>query len=242
MIKAIGLDLDDTLYDRNQVYEKTYQVMEQTVLATKISFQNFNDIFQQESQIEFQKFTQGIKGEVEFKIERVLSTYQRLGYPLEFEQALQFNELYLHHKKQIELRPGMIKLINYLQSVDVELFILTNGARETQSSKLHYLGIDKLIPAESTFISGAMGVAKPDKKIFDLVEDSLGLAGNEILYIGDHYENDIIGCQQSGWTAVYYNVNEVAIEDEDLVQFSTDQQVYEYIKQMSNGGWTSTGK
>ncbi|MFL2101420.1 HAD family hydrolase [Desemzia sp. FAM 23989] len=233
MIKAVGLDLDDTLYDRNQVYEKTFQVMEQSVLTTGISFRNFNDIFQQESQIEFQKFTQGIKGEVEFKIDRVLSTYERLGYPLNYEQAFQFNELYLHHKKQIELRPGMAKLINYLHSVNVELFVLTNGAQETQTSKLHYLGIDKLIPAENTFISGAMEVAKPDKEIFGLVEDSLGLAGNEILYIGDHYENDIIGCQQNSWTAVYYNVNDETVEDENLVQFSTDQQVYEYIKKMS---------
>lgn len=232
MIKAVGLDLDDTLYDRNQVYEKTFQVMEQSVLATGISFQYFNVIFQQESQIEFQKFTQGIKGEVEFKIDRVLSTYERLGSPLNYEQALRFNELYLHHKKQIELRPGMVKLIDYLQSVGVELFVLTNGARETQSSKLHYLGIDKLIPAENMFISGAMGVAKPDKEIFDLVEDSLGLAGHEIMYIGDHYENDIIGCQQSGWTAVYYNVNEETVEAEDLIQFSIDQQVYEYIKKL----------
>ena len=232
MIKAVGLDLDDTLYDRNQVYEKTFQVMEQTVLATNVSFQDFNDIFQQESQIEFQKFTQGIKGEVEFKIDRVLSTYERLGCPLNYEQALQFNELYLHHKKQIELRPGMIKLINHLQSVGVELFVLTNGAKGTQSSKLHYLGIDKLIPSENTFISGAMGVAKPDKEIFDLVEDSLGLAGNEILYIGDHYENDIFGCQRNDWTAVYYNVNNVTAEDENTAQFSTDQQVYKYVKNL----------
>ncbi|MBM6615269.1 HAD family hydrolase [Desemzia sp. RIT804] len=232
MIKAVGLDLDDTLYDRNQVYEKTYQIMEQKVLATGISFQDFNDLFQQESQIEFQKFTQGIKGEVEFKIDRILSTYQRLGYPLKHEQALRFNELYLHHKKQIELRPGMSKLIDYLCSIGIELFVLTNGAKETQSSKLHYLGIDKLVPPKNSFISDEMGVAKPVKKIFDLVEDSLGLAGNEILYIGDHYENDILGCQQNDWTAVYYNVNNVTVEDENLVQFSTDQQVYEYVKNL----------
>lgn len=232
MIKAVGLDLDDTLYDRNQVYEKTYQIMEQEVLATGVSFQDFNDIFQQESQIEFQKFTQGIKGETEFKIDRILSTYQRLGHLLKYEQALRFNELYLHHKKQIEMRPGMAKLIDYLRSIDMELFVLTNGAKETQSSKLHYLGIDKVIPSEKSFISDEMGVAKPDKKIFGLVEDSLGLVGNEILYVGDHYENDILGCQQNDWTAVYYNVNNVIVEDENLVQFSTERQVYEYIKNL----------
>ena len=47
MIKAVGLDLDDTLYDRNQVYERTVEVMEQTVLETGVSFEAFNEIFQQ---------------------------------------------------------------------------------------------------------------------------------------------------------------------------------------------------
>lgn len=232
MIKAVGLDLDDTLYDRNQVYEKTVEVMEETVHETGVSFEEFNDIFQQESQVEFQKFTQGLKGEVEFKVDRVLSTYKKLGYPLKYKQALKFNELYLHHKKQIELRPGMEKLIDYLRSIDMEVFVLTNGAAETQASKLNYLGVDKHIPVEKSFISDEIGVAKPNREIFDVVEDSLGLAGNEILYIGDHYENDILGCMKNDWSAVYYNVNDETIEDEDVVQFSTDQQVYEYVKSL----------
>lgn len=232
MIKAVGLDLDDTLYDRNQVYEKTFRVMEETVLATHVSFQAFNEIFQQESQMEFQQFTQGLKGEIEFKLDRVLSTYRRLGHSLKGEQAQRFNELYLHHKKQIELRPGMLKLIRYLQSMDVELFVLTNGAEETQTSKLHYLGVDQLIPAEKRFVSGSMGVAKPDKAIFDRIEDALNLAGNEILYIGDHYENDILGCQQNEWTAVYYNVNKEVVKNEAVLQCATDQEVYECVKKL----------
>ena len=232
MIKAVGLDLDDTLYDRNQVYEKTVEVMEQTVLETGVSFEEFNEIFQQESQVEFQKFTQGLKGEVEFKVDRVLSTYEKLGHPLKYKQALKFNELYLYHKKQIELRPGMAKLIDYLRSIDMELFVLTNGAAATQASKLQYLGVDKQIPVEKSFISDEIGVAKPNREIFDVVEDSLGLAGSEILYIGDHYENDILGCMKNDWAAVYYNVNDESVEDEDVVQFSSDQQVYEYVKSL----------
>lgn len=232
MIKAVGLDLDDTLYDRNQVYEKTLQAMEQDVVTTGVSFQDFNEVFQEESQIEFQKFTKGLKGETTFKIDRVLSTYQRLGHPLKYEQALNFNELYLQYKEQIELRPGMEKLIDYLRSIEMEVFVLTNGAAETQASKLQYLGVDKHIPVEKSFISDEIGVAKPNREIFDVVENSLGLAGNEILYIGDHYENDILGCMKNDWSAVYYNVNDEAIEDEDIVQFSTDQQVYEYVKSL----------
>lgn len=75
-------------------------------------------------------------------------------------------------------------------------------------------------------------MAKPDKGVFDLVEATLGLAGDEILYIGDHYENDILGSLKNDWTAVHYDVNNEREEDEGIAQFSTDLEVYEYIKNL----------
>lgn len=232
MIKAVGLDLDDTLYDRNQVYEKTLHAMEQDVVTTGVSFQEFNEVFQEESQNEFQKFTQGLKGETMFKVDRVLSTYERLNHSIKYEQALKFNELYLKYKEQIELRPGMEKLLNHLLNTDMELFVLTNGAKETQASKMDYLGIDKWVSFEKRFISDEVGMAKPDKGVFDLVEAALGLVGDEILYIGDHYENDILGSLKNDWTAVHYDVNNERAGVEGIAQFSTDLEVYEYVKNL----------
>lgn len=75
-------------------------------------------------------------------------------------------------------------------------------------------------------------MAKPNKKVFQAVETSLGLMGNEILYIGDHYESDILGSLQSDWKAVFYNANAMELEDKRLIQIQTDDQVYQYVKDL----------
>lgn len=230
MIKAVGLDLDDTIYDRNQVYEKAYAIMERNILSTKTSFKEFNQVFQRKSLIEFQNFVKGIKGELDYKTDRIIDTYKELEWELSNEQALIFNSVCLHFRDQIQIRPGMKKLIDYLQSVNVQLFILTNGPEKTQLKKLHNLGIDKYIQHDSFFISEKLGVAKPNKKIFDVIEDRLKLNGNEILYIGDHYESDVRSSLKNDWKAIFYNVNNMKIQDENVLQFFSDEQVYEYVK------------
>lgn len=230
MIKAVGFDLDDTLYDREWIYEKTYAIMEQNVLTTNVSFYDFNQLFQQESIIEFKKFTQGIKNELDYKLDRILATYKKLGQNLTKEQALIFHTLYLYYRERIEIRPGMEKLMKYLQSVDVQLFILTNGAEETQENKLYNLGIHEYILKKHFFISGKMKAAKPDKTVFSTVEASLNLKGNEILYIGDHYETDILGSLQNNWKPVLFNIHNTKIENKSVLQFHSDEQLSKYVK------------
>lgn len=94
------------------------------------------------------------------------------------------------------------------------------------------LDIDKKIPAKKLFFSGALGAAKPDKKVFQAVEISLGLTGNEILYVGDHYESDILGSLQNDWQAIFYNVYAMEIENENVIQTQSYDQVYEYVKDL----------
>lgn len=60
-IKFVGIDLDDTLYDRDSVYKNTYYVMEKEVISTETRFSKFNKVFQKYSIIEFDKYTAGKK-------------------------------------------------------------------------------------------------------------------------------------------------------------------------------------
>lgn len=231
MIKAVGFDLDDTLYDRNLMYKNTYHIMEQNVIDTGISFQYFNQVFQEESLIEFKKFDDGIKGDFEYRIDRVIQTYKRLGKDITDEQALIFHTLYLYHRNHIQLRDGMKNLIDSLISKGIEVFILTNGSKESQLKKIKQLGLINDVYRKNIFISEEIGESKPQKKVFDTVERVLGLTGKEILYIGDHYENDILGSVQHNWDAIYFNIHQIEIK-EDIIQFYTDKDVYQHVKNM----------
>jgi putative hydrolase of the HAD superfamily len=50
--------------------------------------------------------------------------------------------------------------------------------------------------------SGAVGVEKPDPRIFALALDRMGLAPGEALYVGDLYEVDVVGARAAGLEVV----------------------------------------
>ena len=87
----------------------------------------------------------------------------------------------------------------------VTLGIITNGPAQHQWDKVNALGLNEWIPVGHIFISGALGVAKPDKRIFSRAADRLGILPEEICYVGDSFENDIAGAKAARWNAVWYN-------------------------------------
>lgn len=54
------------------------------------------------------------------------------------------------------------------------------------------------LPADAIATSGAWGVAKPDQKFFAKVAEWAPAAPDEIVYCGDHRDNDIIPAKQFG--------------------------------------------
>lgn len=79
--------------------------------------------------------------------------------------------------------------------------VLTNGTEVQQRAKLARLGLlDRVGPV---FTSEALGVAKPDPRVFHLVCAALGLPGERVLHVGDHHEVDVLGARGAGLPAVH---------------------------------------
>lgn len=206
-IKFVGIDLDDTLYDRDNVYKNTYYVMEKEVLRTDIRFTTFNKVFQKYSIIEFDKYTAGEKNKLSYKIDRVKATYSEFGITASEEQVLIFHSLYEYFRNNITLRSHAYEFIQLLYTLNLQPFILTNGPAEDQWKKIKSLGLDTLIEKNRIFISGEIGCAKPDQRIFEYIEEELDTDGESILYIGDHIENDVMASRRKNWNPVYFDFN-----------------------------------
>jgi putative hydrolase of the HAD superfamily len=71
--------------------------------------------------------------------------------------------------------------------------------------KLRQLQIDKLIPEEHWFVSDGVGIAKPDKRIFEYVNQTIGIQSEHCCYIGDNWENDVMAAIDAGWTSIWIN-------------------------------------
>jgi FMN phosphatase YigB (HAD superfamily) len=81
--------------------------------------------------------------------------------------------------------------------------IVTNNLLEEQQDKLRYCGlascVDVLIASED------VGVSKPDRGIFDIALDRMGVAAQDAVMVGDSWANDIAGALNAGIRAVWFN-------------------------------------
>lgn len=55
---------------------------------------------------------------------------------------------------------------------------------------------------EFVIVSSLVGLAKPDRAIFDLAVQKSGCRPDELLYVGDSPASDIAGSQAAGWNSV----------------------------------------
>ncbi len=78
------------------------------------------------------------------------------------------------------------------------LGVLTNGDGHFQLKKFAYLGLDAHFAPGHVFATGDIGHHKPDPRSFQPLIDSFGLQAEQILFVGDNPENDIEGAAAVG--------------------------------------------
>ena len=233
-VKAIGFDLDDTLYSRGDFYRYVFEVMQSSIIKLDTSFERFFEIFQYFSDNEYDKFIRRQKDKDAYKNDRVIDTYQELGVTISQDEAIIFNALYLYFRDKISLRKGVKKLFDLLLEHGYELFVLTNGPSADQRNKLKQLNINQYIMEENWFISDELDYTKPDIEIFKKVEKKLGFESEEILYIGDDYVNDIVGASNAEWKTIFMNIhgNEEIIDNKTAV--TNFSEIIHYLKNDEN--------
>ena len=92
-----------------------------------------------------------------------------------------------------------------LQAVDgrLPLALVTNGATDSQREKLDVTGIEASF--EAVLISGELGFAKPDARIFQLALEKLQTKPEHAWHIGDNLATDIAGARAARVTSVWLN-------------------------------------
>jgi 2-haloacid dehalogenase len=110
------------------------------------------------------------------------------------------------HDRWIELASPAIDhslaLLRALRSRGVPVFALSNfGIDSFACAETHY---DFLAEFDRRYISGHMGVTKPDPEIYRLVEQDCGLPPESLLFTDDRAEN-IAAADARGWQVHLFN-------------------------------------
>ncbi len=102
-----------------------------------------------------------------------------------------------------DARPALEKL-----SARYTLVAVTNG-----NADLAMIGIDHLFDG---FVSArSVGVAKPDRRIFDSAVSAGGHSAADTLHVGDHPEQDVKGARRAGLYSAWVNRNGSAWPETD---------------------------
>lgn len=117
---------------------------------------------------------------------------------------IDFGMKYLAHlAERADLIEGAERLLRVLRG-RIGLLLLTNGIPEVQRSRLARSPLRGLF--DHVVISGDVGAAKPDRRIFDVAMRSAGIASpSGVLMVGDSLSSDIEGAVRYGIDSCWFN-------------------------------------
>ena len=95
-----------------------------------------------------------------------------------------------------------VEILRALRRNSVPVFALSNfGVQTFEIAKPVYPFLDEF---DRPYISGSLGVTKPDPKIYQIVEDDSGVAAENLLFIDDRLEN-LVAAQERGWQVHHFD-------------------------------------
>ena len=194
-------DADGTLFD--------YETAESKALAATFTDAGLPyepatlEIYREINAEMWAAFERGEISQLDLHLARFERTLDALG--LQSDIPL-FGERYLYNLGHSpDLIDGALEVVTALAK-DHNLYLITNGIPAVQHTRLslspirhHFQGI---------IISGEVGCAKPNPRIFDAAFEGMGHPPkNEVLIIGDSLSADIRGGHDYGIDTCWYNPN-----------------------------------
>ena len=205
-VRAVLFDLDDTLLHHTRTSRQalsrvfTYQLEQQETTLERLCFLN--------DSIYYELFPRFLNGELTREQARAIRFWRMLkdcGQDATTEKSKQeqSEHLALAYEKAYNLEriciPGAVNLLRHLKN-RVEVGILTNNpVQSVQDERLLE------VPLEHWFVSGAVGLKKPDPKFFLYALEAVGCSPGDAVMVGDSWEKDVLGARGVGMRAVWFN-------------------------------------
>lgn len=201
-MKALIFDVDDTLYDQIQPFKRALEN------HLKISENLLEPIYIASRKYSDEAFGAVLSGEMTLKASHIYRLQRALadfGLEISGDEALIVQEDYSRYQGQLTLSSEFKEVFAYCQQAGIAMGVITNGPHQHQLKKINSLDLFRWIPRENVLISGEVGLAKPSREIFDLLAEKLQLSSADIYYVGDSFENDVVGCHNAGWKSIWLN-------------------------------------
>ncbi|MGN1419439.1 MAG: YjjG family noncanonical pyrimidine nucleotidase [Acutalibacteraceae bacterium] len=199
---TVLFDLDNTLLD--------FDADERCALLKTLSENGIptdEPVLRRYSAINSALWKQFEKGEItkeDIKNTRFQTLISEFGISTE-KTPRQINDCYAEHLTEGGvLIDGAYELCMKIKERGMEIFIVTNGIKQTQQKRMKKSGLNKI--CKEVFISEKIGFQKPMKEYFDYVLSHIEQKDkSKIVLIGDSLSSDITGAQNAGLDCIWFN-------------------------------------
>lgn len=204
MVTTFIFDVDDTLYDQLEPFRRAFQ-KHFSRFEDEVKIEELYKLSRKYSDEAFESTGYEITNLRKMHIYRISKAFEELGIRISDEEALQFQLDYETFQNEIRLIEEFPQIFELLLQRGAKIGIITNGANDNQLRKINQLGLEKWIAPENMLVSEGAGVSKPSKEIFEAMERRMGFSKNDVYYIGDNFDNDVIGATVAGWNTIWVN-------------------------------------
>jgi FMN hydrolase / 5-amino-6-(5-phospho-D-ribitylamino)uracil phosphatase len=207
-IRAITLDLDDTLWPIGPVIETAEDRLYEWLSANCPGITPSHTI---DTMRAARLNIAGIHKEIAHDVTEVRrrSLHGIIvvegGYPDEYVDRAMAE--FLTHRNNVELFPDVLPFLASVRE-HYPLLSVSNG-----NADLHQIGLGDLFVRHVS--ARDVGAAKPDARMFQAACEHLGLMPAQVLHIGDHPVQDILGAARVGMKTVWLNRDGARWEESD---------------------------
>ncbi len=206
--KSVFFDADDTLFDYPQA-ERAALLACHWQFAVPAGEEEFIAAYRRHNRDVWQMFERGQIDQASLRIERFRRLAVELGLtalPLERASAFYLEEL----SGQSLLLPGALELVKNLARA-CPLALITNGIAAVQNRRFAASPITPYF--QSIVISEAVGIAKPDPRIFAPALERIGVDAGSVLYVGDSVSSDMAAARNAGMDFCWVNPGGLPVPD-----------------------------
>ena len=208
MIKAVLIDIDDTLLDFKKCAEQSILKSASEINITLPS--NIMEIFTRHNDGWWHRIERGEVTKAQLRQLRFNGIFDEIGVVAD---GADFDDRFKRNLGDTCVKiDGAKELLDYLSRY--KLYVASNAhdenyqrGRLTKAGFIHYF--------DGLFVSGQMGANKPTKEFFDRAMSVMGdISPSEIVMIGDSLTADVSGAKAYGYHTIWFDKYGVGVGNE----------------------------
>ena len=217
-IKAVVFDWAWTLVDLGDEDDRRpFLKMFEFLCEKEVCLPDYDDCYRTYRELFYKMIGESKQTHREACFSSVLK-FLLLKYSIDISGKTTIEEILRNYYQEIysarKVFPDVVPTLQALQSSGLRLGIISNTTNPPfmKDYERQFLGLDSYF--EFAIYSSDVPYRKPHPSIFKLAASRLKLEEQEILYVGDHLENDVVGAKKVGMQVAWVNRDNEKLPEE----------------------------